>query len=212
MKYDPEIHHRRSIRLKGYNYSQAGTYFVTICTHNRECIFGTILDDKMRLNDVGQMVQASWEQLPQRFPIELDAYVVMPNHFHAIVIIVGAPLVGAPDRAGTRRAGTRPAPTMLGDIIGAFKSITTNECIRGVREFNWPHFDKRLWQRNYYEHVIRNEEALNRIREYILNNPLRWMLDRENPECQGEDEFDRWLDSDRRSNDARQGRKANGKV
>ena len=210
MKYDPEKHHPRSIRLKGYDYSQPGAYFVTIRVQNGQFLFGAVVDDTMYLNDIGLMVQGEWKQLPQRFSIELDVYVVMPNHFHAIVVVtdnnVGASLVDAPDRAGTRpaptnasnRVGTRLAPTeALGDMIGAFKSITTNEYISGVDEFSWPRFNKRFWQRNYHEHIIRNEEELNRIREYILTNPLRWTLDRENPEREGEDEFDRWLFPDK---------------
>ena len=122
MKYDPKIHHRRSIRLKGYDYSKPGAYFVTIRIQNGRFFCGAIVGDVMQLNGVGLMVQEEWEQLPERFPIELDVYVVMPNHFHAIVIIID-----------------------------------------------------------------------DNIREYILTNPLRWTLDRENPEREGEDEFDRWL-------------------
>ena len=117
----------------------------------------------------------------------------MHLNFHAIVVItdnnVGAGLVPAQLGASTRDAPTKA----LGDMIGAFKSITTDEYISGVSEFDWPRFNKRFWQRNYHEHIIRNEEELNRIREYILTNPLRWTLDRENPEREGEDEFDRWF-------------------
>jgi REP element-mobilizing transposase RayT len=192
-QYNPGKHHRRSTRLKEYNYAQAGAYFVTICTQNRECLFGEIVNDKMMLNDAGRMVQTEWEQLRERFPsIELDAYIVMPNHFHAIVIItdpndvnVGAGLVPAPNGATTNGATTtgattRVAPT-LGDIVGAFKSLTTNAYIRGVRELGWPPFDKRVWQRNYYERIIRNERELNAIRQYIHDNPGNWFDDVENP-------------------------------
>jgi len=179
-KYNPEKHHRRSIRLKGYDYTQPGVYFVNICVQNRECLFGTIVGGEMRLNDAGRMLQATWEQMPQRFPtIKLDTYVVMPNHFHAIVIIVGAPLVGA--QLG---AGTRPAPTAnpsLSGVIGAFKSITTNKYIHQVHNLNWPLFHKRLWQRNYYERIVRNERELDAIRQYIRDNPARWAEDMENP-------------------------------
>ena len=126
----------------------------------------------------------------------------MPNHFHAIVVIVGAPLVGAlpppdvpgpvaqPDRAPTRGAPTSPA---LGHVVGAFKSLTTAEYGRGVRDLGWPPFHGRLWQRNYYEHIIRSEESLEQIRDYILMNPQRWEWDRENPERRQEDDFHRWL-------------------
>ncbi len=186
-RYDPDKHHRRSIRLKGYDYAQAGAYFITICTQNRESRFGEIVNSKMVLNDAGRMVQTEWEQLRERFSsIELDAYVVMPNHFHAIVTItdsdnnVGAGLVSAPNGATTRVAPTAQRPT-LGDIVGAFKSLVTNAYIRGVRELGWPPFDKRLWQRNYHERIIRNERELNAIRQYIYDNPAHWLNDAENP-------------------------------
>jgi putative transposase len=171
-----------------YDYTQAGAYFVTVCAQNHECLFGEVAGNEMVLNDAGRMVQDAWQELPHRFPIiRLDEFVVMPNHFHAIVVItdtdgVRAPLVGAPNRAGTRPAptgvGRKPA---LGDVIGAFKSITTNLYIRGVREGGWLPFDRRLWQRNYYERVVRNERELNAIRQYIRDNPTRWAEDEENP-------------------------------
>jgi len=122
------------------------------------------------------MIVAAWEALPARFPhVELDEWIVMPNHLHGIVLLtasnVGAPLVGA------QRADVSP----LGNVIGAFKSITTNEYIRGVRELGWPLFVKRIWQRNYHEHIIRNDRELNSTRDYIFNNPLQWALDHDNP-------------------------------
>jgi len=202
MKYNPDIHHRRSIRLKHYDYSQSGAYFVTICAQNKTCLFGDVIDAQMILNGPGRMLQTEWDALPKRFSgIELDAFAVMPNHIHGIIFIVGAPLVGArfvvgaqpsdqnragtrPDqnRAGTRpeqnRAGTRPAPTnTTGNIVGAFKSIATHEYVIGIRQQQWLSFTGRLWQRNYYEHVIRSEHELNKIREYIINNPLNWSED-----------------------------------
>jgi REP element-mobilizing transposase RayT len=189
MKFDPQKHHRRSIRLKEYDYSQAGAYYVTIDVQNRECLFGEIVDYEMILNEAGKMIDEQWNALLERFPdIELDVYQVMPNHFHGIVVIIGAPLVGVPvletNNISENRAGTSPAPTKnptLGDIIGAFKSITTHEYILGVDNKNWPQFYKRLWQRNYYEHVIRDEADLNRIRDYIQSNPANWDEDEENP-------------------------------
>jgi len=146
----------------------------------------------MVLNDAGRMVEEWWKKLPDHFlNIEIDEFIIMPNHLHGIINIigkygtndnVGAPLVGAlngDDGADTMgRAGTRPAPT-LGEIIGAFKSITTNEYIRNIKCDNWPSFNKHLWQRNFYEHVIRNESDLMYIREYVINNPAQW----------GEDEY-----------------------
>lgn len=193
MKFDPEVHQRRSIRLKGYNYSQAGAYFVTICTQERRCLLGEVLEEEMVSNDAGRTVRQVWEALPRRFPsVELDLFVVMPNHLHGIAIIegnvtsvdhVGATLVVAHDHNVTRgRAGTRPAPTTdLGDIIGEFKSITTNRYIAGVKCSGWLAFSIRLWQRNYYEHVIRSGSELDRVRQYIMDNPLKWALDPENP-------------------------------
>ncbi len=190
MTFDPTKHHRRSIRLKGYDYTSPGWYYVTVCTHDRKFFFGDVADGQMRLNDAGRMVDFVWTQLPHQFQhITLDARVVMPNHMHGILVVVGAPLVGALGGAGTRRpapalslegAGTRPAPTM-GDVVGAFKSITTYEYTLGVRQRNWPSFNGRLWQRNFYEHVIRNEHELNTIREYVCLNPSGWAYDPENP-------------------------------
>ena len=176
MKFDPQKHHRRSIRLGDYDYSQAGAYYVTIDVQNRQCLFGNIVDNEMMLNEAGKMIDEQWNALPQRFPnIELDVYVIMPNHFHGIIVIVGASLVDAHPAVVQI-----PNPT-LGDIVGAFKSITTNEYINGVTTNNWPRFHKRLWQRNYYEHVIRDEANLNRIRDYIQSNPANWDEDEENP-------------------------------
>jgi putative transposase len=192
MKYNPNIHRRRSIRLKHYDYSQAGAYFLTIVAQGRLCMFGDVAEGNTLLNDAGRMISDAWHGLPERFPnIELDAFVVMPNHIHGIIVMgarhdtpVGAALVAARnDKAPTRnnRAGTRPAPTVLGDIVGAFKSITTDTYITGVKRSGWPSFPGKLWQRNFYEHIIRNDEDLQTIREYISNNPARWEEDTENP-------------------------------
>ena len=189
-RYDPQKHHRRSIRLRGYDYTQPGAYFVTLCTQGRECYFGEVVETEMVLNDAGQMIRAGWERLTERFPaIQLDMYVVMPNHLHGIITIVGAPLVGAPivDALGVR-ATTRVAPAggaerraTLGNMVGAFKSLTTNQYARGVRERKWPSFDGRLWQRNYFEHIIRSKRDHDAIRQYIIDNPLEWELNRHNP-------------------------------
>jgi len=183
-KYDPNIHHRRSIRLKGYDYSQAGLYFITICTQNRECLFGHITNGEMILNDAGKMVETEWLNLKTRFPnIELHEYVVMPNHFHGILEIVGAALVAAQSaQSQTEKDKGQPqgiAPTKtVGDMMDAFKSITTVEYIRGVKNSGWQPFDGKLWQRNYYEHIIRNEKSYETISEYILNNPAKWQDDK----------------------------------
>jgi putative transposase len=158
------MHRRQSIRLAGYDYSQAGAYFVTVCTQNKECLFGDIVDGGMRLNDAGCMIQKWWHESSEKFKnIELDEFVIMPNHFHGIIVIVGAALCGRPVPYGhpakkghTLETGQphRVAP-ILGHIIDWFKTMTTNECIRNVKQNNWPSFNGKLWQRNYYEHIIR---------------------------------------------------------
>ena len=169
MNFGPEKHHRHSIRLKQYDYSQAGAYFVTIDVQNRGHLFGEIVNGEMVLNDAGKMIEEQWQALKERFPlIDLDVYQVMPDHFHGIIVIVGATLVVALDVG---------KPSTLGDIIGAFKSITTHKYIKGVEDHGWQRFSKRLWQRNYYEHVVRDETDLERIRKYIQSNPLNWNHD-----------------------------------
>ena len=196
MTWDPEVHRRRSIRLKGYDYSLAGAYFVTIVAQGRLCLFGGVADGEMRLNDAGAMVCRVWEGMPRRFPaIEMDEFVVMPNHVHGVMFIRqrwgsrsgvagtttrDAATVGQKDAGAATGATTRVAPT-LGDVVGAFKSLTTVAYGRGAREMGWPRFDKRLWQRNYYERVIRDELELGRAREYIVDNPMEWECDGENP-------------------------------
>ncbi len=175
MRYDPQKHHRRSIRLKGYDYSQPGAYFVTICTQNREYLFGEILNGEMRLNDAGRMVERWWLKLSTKFPcVRPDTYVVMPNHFHGIVIIMDE----------NREA---PSDTSLPRIIQWFKTMTTNEYIRGVKTLGWPPFHRRVWQRNYYEHIVRDASVLEAIRTYINDNPAHWELDRYNKRATGTD-------------------------
>jgi putative transposase len=231
--YQPAIHHRRSIRLRGYDYSLAGAYFITICTHHRESLFGDIVNGAMLLNDPGRMVQTVWGQMPIHYHgIITDEFVVMPNHIHAVAIIVGAgpcacpiisgpracPIVsgpcacppractdhgqpseqkpGDPPQGGHPRGKGHPrggAPTTLSqpdaagrggrtlslpDVVHRWKTMTTRRYADGVTNSGWQPFHGRLWQRNYWEHIIRNETELNRIREYILNNPTQWESDR----------------------------------
>ena len=223
MKYDSTIHKRRSIRLSGYDYSQAGMYFVTICTQLRICLFGEIADGKGRLNDAGKMVQTVWNEIPIYYPgIKTDEFVIMPNHIHSIVVIMppvgatprGCPSIprnfigpsiqkngGAPpkrghvaDRPGQARgkAGQAQGPTPTGaaarqgiggrlslpDVVHRFKTMTTKRYADGVKHKGWQPFPGKLWQRNYWEHIIRSEPELNGLREYIQNNPARWTLDR----------------------------------
>lgn len=188
MKYNPEIHKRRSIRLKGYDYSQAGLYFITICVQDRECLFGNIENGEMILNDAGKMIETEWLNLNNRFSnIELHEFIVMPNHFHEILEIVGATLVVAQNDVNTQNKnndnekgqpqGIAPTKT-VGDMMDAFKSISTVEYIRGVKNLGWKPFDGRIWQRNYYEHIIRNEQSYQTISNYIINNPAKWQEDK----------------------------------
>lgn len=194
MKFHPEIHHRRSIRLQGYDYTQAGAYFVTVCSQNRECLFGKIENAEMRLNAAGNMIESTWNEIPGNYPgIDIAEFIVMPNHIHGIIVIVGATSRGCPPHVCPETGHAReqqgqargPAPTetrlSLPDVVHRFKTLTTKRYADGVKQWSWPPFQGRLWQRNYWEHVIRNESDLARIREYIQNNPTQWALDRLNP-------------------------------
>ncbi len=172
MKFDPQKHHRRSIRLQGYDYSQAGAYFVTIVAWQREMLFGDIVDGgDVVLSDFGKIVAEKWGWLEAQYDyVELGEWIVMPNHFHGILII-----------HDDGRGGSRPAPTPikrkpLGGLIGAFKTVSTKE-INLLRDTE----GQVVWQRNYYEHIIRNEREMDRITRYIESNPLRWNDDDENP-------------------------------
>jgi putative transposase len=242
--HDPLIHHRRSIRLRGYDYARAGMYFITICCQGRVCRFGTIENGKMILNDAGKMIEKWHLELPNKFnDIELGEYVVMPNHFHAIIInngsgavpvpvpvpvpvgadtqvgpyhgvqncddnSVGADLHVRPENANcenvrpenANRENVRPennatenvrlndpdpdhdnwgehAGSPLSRVVQWFKTMTTNEYIRGVKNLGWERFDGKLWQRNYYEHIIRDEKSYSAISNYIINNPAKWIGD-----------------------------------
>jgi putative transposase len=186
MKFDPERYHRRSIRLKHYDYSQPGYYFLTMCTNKGECIFGEITSNGMRLNEFGKIVRSYWHKLPERYPgTESVAFVVMPNHVHGIIRIAGA-IHESPLR-------TRPTQhrrnMLIPKMVGWFKMNTAKQInqIRHIQGFS-------IWQRNYWEHVIRNEKSMSRIFEYINSNPFRWHLDRNNPNREGEDDFDKWID------------------
>jgi len=184
MKYDPTKHHRRSTRLKGYDYHNAGAYFVTICTKNRECV----LDDPI----VNGIINDVWRALPLWFPsIELDEFVVMPNHTHFVVWNVGTPLTGVLDDGNADVGKPRPyqipqpqkinlAPS-LGDIVGTFKSLVFKVYLDWV-EVNGPSRRAKFWQGNYYEHIVRNDHELNAIRQYIIDNPINWKMDRDNLE------------------------------
>ena len=210
MTYDPHKHHRRSIRLPGYDYTQPGAYFVTIVTHDRECLFGEVVDGQMRLNPFGEIVREEWFRTAVVRPYVMlapDEFVVMPNHIHGIIWIVGAGDRGHGDDGGDvdvfvgaqRRCAptppTPPPPTphtvrrpvggatptnvvpgSLGAIVRAIKSATTKRinALRGTPAAP-------VWGRNYYEHIIRYETSLNRIRRYIAANPSQWAEDHEHP-------------------------------
>jgi len=181
-------YHRRSIRLKGYDYTQPGAYFVTICTHSREILFGQVMDGEMVLNEYGQIVQACWREIPAHFPhVALEAFVVMPNHIHGIILIVDdiaemTTPVGATHASPLQNTPRGPVRGSLGAIVGGFKSAATRR-INTLR--NTP--SAPVWQRNYYEHIVRNDRALNAIRRYIAANPVRWDVDRYNPHATGRD-------------------------
>ncbi len=178
-RYDPDRHRRQSIRLRGYDYSGAGAYFLTICAYNREMLFGEIVDEKMALHCPGRIVADEWCRSAEiRAEIELDEWVVMPNHLHGVVLITDVDLG---ERRGNGRgdrpvAPTGPRPKSVGALIAGFKSATTKRinAMRGTP-------GRPVWQRGYYDHIVRGENSLNRIRQYIRENPLRWHEDPENP-------------------------------
>lgn len=185
MNASPERFHRRSIRYSGYDYAQPGAYFVTIVTLRRVCMFGDIVDGAMKVNHYGQIVTQTWEWLPKQYPyVKIDPYIVMPNHFHGILSIIEF-------EDGRSRGGSRPAPTglieeyyplpyditkikPLGQLIGVFKTISAKK-INQIR--STPGVS--VWQRNYYERIIRDENELNDISMYINFNPQTWQSDSE---------------------------------
>lgn len=211
MKYDPDKHQRRSMRLPSYNYAAPGADFVTICAYGGACLFGEVVDGAMSLGDYGRVVATMWQRIPRHFPhVGLDEWVVMPNHVHGIIVILGAPGTGDAFPGGRSReegvtpdestaategdyeeciaptSGSSGAPTSglpgaltrgsLGAIVGNFKSVTARRINRMRKTPGAP-----VWQRNYYDRVIHDDEVLQEIRRYILENPRKWELDRENP-------------------------------
>lgn len=180
MRHERQGHHRRSIRLAEYDYGQAGAYFVTICTHDHKSLFGRMIGDRVHLNGFGRTVEDEWRRTDSlRKNLQLDAHAVMPNHFHGILFMT-LEGQGTARRAPTVEQFGRPVSASLPTIVRSFKSAVTRS-INAVR--NTP--GARVWQRNYYEHVIRSEQDMNRIREYIVANPAQWAFDRENPNRTG---------------------------
>jgi len=169
--------HRHSLRLKAFDYASAGAYFVTLCAYQRECVFGRIQAGVMRLSVAGEIVRSIWEAIPAQYQhVEIAEFVVMPNHIHGIIVI-NDPAVGArfitPEAIATQATVGAQfiAPKNLGEIVRAYKA----RCTHAIKQ------SRPVWQRNYYEHIIRNEQELAAIREYITNNPLQWDLDEKNP-------------------------------
>ena len=174
MTYNPDIHHRRSIRLRDYDYASDGAYFVTLCTFDRGCYF----DEFPQLRKI---IDNEWNSLSSRFSgIDLDEYIVMPNHFHGIIILRRDTPCGYPEAA-------------LGEMVGAFKSLCVLSWLEVIKAENINAKGK-FWQNNYYEHVIRSEDELHRIRQYIVDNPVKWELDRENPANNGQQkQIEKWM-------------------
>ena len=229
MPYNHEIHHRRSIRLKGYDYSQEGLYFITICIEDRKYLLGEIVigastqgcpDNEtygcpesgingckqMILNDAGKMIERWYRELENKYPDKrCHEMVIMPNHFHCIIenidtsIVratpcgcpnelddnieldarIGAPLRGRPQNNDSIYGShNKKYNATIGDLVNWFKTMTTNEYIRGVKQFGWKQFNGKLWQRNYYEHIIRSADEYERIADYIIDNPIKWHEDK----------------------------------
>ena len=230
MPYNPNIHHRRSIRLKGYDYSQAGLYFITICCDNRMCLFGNVVNGEMELNDAGKIAYACWMEIPNHFPnAVLHEHIVMPNHVHGIVELVGAKhfspdmpdMPEMPEMPNTSNASNTPneyfpdnnrakhfSPDMpntsntsntpneyfpdnnrakgfsplrspsktIGSVVRGFK-IGVTKWFRNTMADDFPP-QRQVWQRNYHEHIIRNEQSYQTISEYIINNPTKWADDK----------------------------------
>jgi REP element-mobilizing transposase RayT len=207
MVYDPRLHHRRSIRLRGYDYAGGGAYFVTVCTEARKCLFGEVIEGEMFLNEAGRLVQKTWDSLPERFrSLVLDVFQIMPNHLHGVFVLPGpglepalAKATGAPviqpneDRRGRAcptlvdgrsvRQGTASRPptsagrTSMGDVVGAFKSISTIAVNKLLSRKG-----TRLLHENFYDRIVRDVAELEIIRDYVIHNPQRWLEDPENPE------------------------------
>lgn len=182
MKYNPDYHHRQSIRLKGYDYRQAGAYYVTICCYQKICFLGEIINGIMKPNFAGETAAAVWYNLPRHFPfLELDAFVVMPNHFHGIIVINQHENNKNLGNIPPRQANTEPSLPQgtqsgsLGAIVQNFKSVTTRRVNRMYRRKGT------IWQRDYHEEIIWNDRAYENIRRYIIENPLTWEHDKENP-------------------------------
>ncbi len=189
MTYNPNIHNRMSHRLQGYDYSQCGAYFITICTYKKEHLFGEILDAEIKLNLIGQYAYQQWKQIPLRFEnVDLGEFVIMPNHIHAIIVKNTRWDEGAENESADAKRWpyfdpsclqehqpTQPNGTIsgsIGAIIQNYKSGTTRK-IKSLPGKN----NLKIWQANYYDHIIRDEKDYDRIKDYICNNPINWEKD-----------------------------------
>jgi putative transposase len=186
--YDPEKHHRRSIRLKGYDYSQPGAYFVTICTRGKQCLLGKIVNGEMKLNELGEIVEAAWFDLPAHYShVELGTFCIMPNHVHMIIILndgdtrVGGDWLSSiaemqpPSTLDVIQSDLKPTPPKrhpLSEIVRALKTFSARRINEILHASGTP-----VWQRDYYERVIRNEQEYDQIALYINSNPLNWLND-----------------------------------
>ena len=179
MSYNPDKHHRRSIRLKGYDYTQPGAYYITLCTKARQCLFGDVVKGKMRLNSLGYIAFTYWQAIPDHFAhIQLDVFVVMPNHLHGILVIRDTPILAQPGDNPTTETFSKPVRGSIPTVIRTYKAAVTKQINLLC---NTTHTSL-IWQRNFYEHINRDEKSLETIRRYITENPWRWADDPENPQ------------------------------
>lgn len=179
MKYNPEIHKRRSIRLQGYDYSKEGLYFITICVYNRQCLFGKVERGNLILNDAGIMAERCWADIPKHFPnARLHEYVVMPNHVHGIIELFNVANVGAENFLPLQQQNQfqKMIPRSIGSIVKGFK-IGVTKWFRGAMADDFP-IQRIIWQRNYHEHIIRSVDSYQKISNYIINNPAKWQDDK----------------------------------
>ena len=195
-KYNPDIHHRRSIRLKGYDYSRSGLYFITLCVVDRICVFGNIVDGKMQLNDIGRLVEEEWLNTVdvRNGDVRLHNYIVMPNHFHAIIEICecmdecdSSQILNGCNMGECECRGESYSPQILNtDNVGECDSPlrmkspskTVGAIVRGFKGAVSRQLGYSVWQRNYYEHIIRTGESYRQISDYIVNNPTKWQDDK----------------------------------
>lgn len=178
---------RQSHRYAGYDYASAGAYFITICAQDFRALFGQIDNHELIANGAGRMLQAEWANLPERFPtVRQDEFAIMPNHAHFIIWLYFNPESVAPSVPAGLVPASNAEPKIwlhptVGDFVGVYKSLTTHAYSEGVKNQGWPRFAKRLWQRDYYDHIIRDEIELEQIRHYIRTNPARWLKDQLHP-------------------------------